>query len=165
MTVDPRRDETNKTNPLLTLTRKSGEVVWQRRPGDFEDFRFPMHACVGADGRHLVFGGYSVHNFGVYREGLRFYGSDGRLIRFVSRRDLPGGPRRVSTAHWYDSDRTHIDENRLLFFTPGVKEPMVFDIRTGDVLAGEIVEGQGDDRKWFDRPASENGSYNNQAMP
>lgn len=151
LTVEPRWSEDLRlTSPLLTLRSRSGKTLWVRKPDDFEDFRFPLHVCVSNDGEHLVFGGYSVHNYGKYEEGLRFYDGAGRLLAFISRRDLPRGQRSISTAAWYDDGRTHIDGDRLVFFTPGVAEPMLFDVHSGDVLAGEVIEGQGDDRGWFE---------------
>ncbi len=159
LTVDPRRSQrTRRSNPLLTLASRSGEVIWERTPTDFEEFRYPLDACVSRDGRYLVFGGVSVHNLGKYYEGLRFYDEDGRLLRFISRRDLPRGYRGVSTSLWYDDGRTRIEEYRFFFFTPGISEPMVFDVRNGKLLEGAIVEGQGDDRDWFQKESIRNPS-------
>jgi len=129
------------------------EIVWTRTPEHFEDFQFPMHACVSDDGRFVVFGGYSVHNLSQddkYREGLRFYDHEGHLIRLVSRRDLPLGSYSISTVHWYDSQRTRIEGRKLTFHTPGVDEPMEFELSTGKVLQGTIVPGQGSDDHWRD---------------
>lgn len=145
--VDPRWDDRFTFNsPLLTL-RHRGEVVWRRTADEFESFDYPMHALVADDSRHLVFGGYSVHNFGHYDEGLRFYDAAGRLIRYVSRRDLPPGEYSVSTAHWFDAERTVVRGQTLVFYTPGRDEPIEFDLRTGSATPAEaIVPGQGDDR-------------------
>ncbi len=140
-------------SPLLTLISGSEKIVWTRTREDFEDFHYPMHVCVSGDGKLMVFGGYSAHNLsgdGEYREGLRFYDQEGRLIRFISRRDLPVGQYSVSTAHWYDSEGTRIEGDRLIFVTPGVDEPMEFELSTGKVLKGTIVPGQGGDENWRD---------------
>ncbi len=153
LTVDPSRTQRpRRSNPLLTLTSRAGEVIWERTSEDFQDFRYPLHACVSADGRFLVFGGVAAHNLGKYYYGLRFYDENGKLLRFITRRDLPWGYHSVTTSFWYDEGRTRIEGHRLLFFTPGIDEPMVFDIRNGKVLEGQLVEGQGDDRDhWVDR--------------
>lgn len=152
LTVDPGGSaDYRHENPLLTLRSSTQEVVWSRTATDFEDFQFPMRTLVSDDGRYIVFGGYTVHNLSWdndYREGLRFYDHEGRLIRFISRLDLPLGQYSISTVHWYDSEETYIEENRLIFSTPGVTEPMEFDLSSGEVLKGRIVAGQGDDHHW-----------------
>lgn len=133
--------------PNLTITLRSRRhAVWSRGPADFEDFRYPLHALVSDDGSFLVFGGASAHNLGDYQEGLRFYRADGKLIRFLSRRDLPLGIRTASTANWYDARRSRLDGHHLLFFTPCRQKPLVVDVTTGEVLeGGPLVAGQGDD--------------------
>ena len=147
LTVDPRWTEDSRMQPLLTFYRGESEVLWQRLPEAFENFDFPMHACISDDGEYLVFGGYSVHNVGHYSEGLRFYDTTGRLIRYYSRRDLPPGVYSVSTAHWYDDERSGIVGSRFLLYTPESKTPTVFALETGEVLEGSVVLGQGDDKK------------------
>ena len=151
LTVDPVWSaDGSEMDPRLTLRSAGGSSLWTRSSSDFEDFQFPMHACVSDDGRHVVFGGYSVHNVSwddEYREGLRFYDNQGKLIRFISRRDLPIGRYSVSTAHWYDTERTRIVDGRLLFFTPGRDDPMEFELSTGATVVGDVVKGQGDDRR------------------
>jgi len=148
LTVDPRwNDETGHASPLLTLQRASGDLVWVRTPDEFEQFDYPMHACVSDDGRFIVFGGYSAHNFKNYNEGLRFYDATGKLIRMISRLDLPHGKYGVSTAEWYDEERSRIDGELFLFFTPGIPEPLRFDVETGELLEGTLVHGQGEDEK------------------
>lgn len=146
--VDPRWDtQFREWDPRLTLRRR-WTTIWERGPQDFEDFEYPNDVKVSDDGKWLVFGGYSAHNISFdpdYREGLRFYDSRGRLIRFVSRRDLPPGEYFTSTVAWYDATRTRLRGARLEFFTPGVEEPLVFDVTTGDPVQGRLVPGQGED--------------------
>jgi hypothetical protein len=153
--VDPRWDASySDLDPLLTLRRR-GTVVWRRSSDDFESFDFPMHMLVADDGRHLVFGGYSVHNVGNYDEGLRFYDAAGKLIRFVSRRDLPPGPYSVSTAHWFDAERTRIKGRTLHFYTPRREQPILFDLQTGKASPKTaIAPGQGDDEVNWRKPGS-----------
>ena len=152
--VDPRRlPDGSYHGSLLTLTSSTGDTLWTRTDADFEDFHFPTHACISDDGRFAVLGGYSAHNLSWdrdYREGLRFYNPEGRLIRFVSRHDLPLGPYSISTAHWYDADKTRIAGDRLVFHTPGIEEPMEFELSTGKLSQGQIIPGQGDDHHWRD---------------
>ncbi|MEM9599375.1 MAG: hypothetical protein AAGD06_34235, partial [Acidobacteriota bacterium] len=137
---------------VLTLRRDS-DVVWRRTPEDFEDFDYPLHALVADEGGYLVFGGVSVHNFGNYDEGLRLYDGDGHLVRFVSRKDLPPGHYSISTAHWYDAERSHIEGTTLVFYTPGRDAPIRFDLKRGTALPeGAVVPGQaGDDFDHFER--------------
>jgi hypothetical protein len=146
--VDPRWvTPFGEWDPRLTLRRR-WTTIWERGPQDFEDFDFPLDVEISDDGRWLVFGGHSVHNIisdTEYREGLRFYDSDGQLIRFVSRRDLPIGDYDISTASWYDATRTRIRGSRLEFYTPRRDEPLVFDVTTGELIQGRLIPGQGDD--------------------
>jgi len=156
--VDPRWSSTGESwNPLLTLRRHrawlglftSTEVLWQRSPSAFVDFAYPLDVKLSDDGAFLVFGGASAHNIvsdTTYREGLRFYDSSGKLIRFVSRRDLPVGSYGISTAQWYDSERSRVEANSFVFYSPSRREPLVFDLRTGGAITGHLVPGQGDDR-------------------
>jgi hypothetical protein len=146
--VDPRWDESRQLPRPLLVFRHDGAVLWRRDESAFEDFRYPLDVQVSDDGKWLVFGGTSAHNISFdteYREGLRLYSSEGKLIRFVSRRDLPVGDYGISTSDWYDRTRTHIEGERLFFFTPGVAEPLVFDLPTGTLVSGKLVPGQGDD--------------------
>jgi hypothetical protein len=151
LTVDPRWTDRLEMQPLLTLRTRDGELLWKRVPSQFEEFHYPMHACVSDDGQYVVFGGYSVHNVGHYREGLRFYGPTGRLIRFYSRRDLPAGVYSVSTAHWYDAERSRLVGSRFLLYTPERDVPTVFAVETGEVMEGSVVAGQGDDEEHWRR--------------
>jgi hypothetical protein len=144
--VDPGAgSDPAKATPTLTL-RSRLRAVWSRRPADFEDFAYPVRALVSDDGSFLVFGGASAHNLGDYHEGLRFYRADGKLVRFLSRRDLPLGIKSVSTANWYDARRTRLEGHHLLFFTPCRPKPLVVDVTSGEILeGGPLVAGQGDD--------------------
>jgi len=162
--VDPRWIEVyRKRDPRLTL-RRGQTTIWERGPEDFEDFRYPLDVKVSDDGRWLVFGGSSVHNISFdpdYREGLRFYDAQGKLVRFVSRRDLPVGDCGISSAVWYDSARTRLEGAELEFYTPRRDEPLVFDVTTGELIQGRLVPGQGDDshheewlRSWTSAPAA-----------
>jgi hypothetical protein len=140
--------------PLLTF-RHGENVVWQHGPDYFEDFDFPLDALVSDDGKWLVFGGASAGNVSFdtqYKEGLRFYSTSGRLVRFVSRRDLPVGDFGITTSNWYDSYRTRLNGTRLEFFTPSRPNSLVFDITTGRIAKGSLIVGQGDDshhQDWF----------------
>ena len=152
LVVDPQRSAEYASNsPLITLNSATEGIVWTRTAADFEDFQFPMHATVSDDGRFVVFGGYSVHNLSwdkENQEGLRFYDHEGRLIRFIGRQDLPLGQYSISTVHWYDSERTQIEGEKLIFRTPGIEDPMEFELSTGKVLKGRVVAGQGGDHNW-----------------
>jgi len=155
LTADPGwLSGASQMNPVITLSTASGTVVWSRGPEDFEAFTYPMHVSIADEGLFLVFGGYSMHNISSdtgYDEGLRFYEQSGALIRFVSRLDLPPGQYSVSTAHWYDSERTRIDGGTLLFFRPGTTEPMEFELSSGRLLQGTLTPGQGDDEHWREK--------------
>lgn len=159
--VDPRWDEKrNESDPRLTLRRR-WTTIWEREPRDFQDFWYPSDIQMSDDGRWLVFGGQSAHNIIYdpdYREGLRFYDSRGKLLRFVSRRDLPVGDYGISTASWYDATRTCIRGTELKFFTPSLEVPLVFDVTTGELIRGRLVPGQGDDShhdEWLRRLTGE----------
>jgi hypothetical protein len=149
--VDPSWDEISVVpRPLLTL-RRAGEELWSKEASAFQSFRLPLDVRLSNDGKWLVFGGVSVHNISFdtkYEEGLRFYRENGRLIRFVSRRDLPVGEYGVSTAFWYDEQRTRIVGTELHFFTPGRNEPLLFSLETGAVTRGRLTPGEGDDSHW-----------------
>jgi len=148
--VDPRLNKENqRAEPLLTLQDKTGQIIWERTADDFAEFRYPMHACLSDDGQFIVFGGYSAHNFKDYSEGLRFYNRDGNLIRWISRLDLPRGQFGISTAAWYDEDRSSIRNGVFRLFTPGRAEPLDFDLETGELLSGSLTPGQGNDEKAF----------------
>lgn len=155
LAVDPRW-QSDPWRPVLTLTRTTSwfglfarkQEIWRRSPSQFEDFHFPLDVKLSDDGAYLVFGGASAHNtiFDTgYREGLRFYRSDGHLIRFISRRDLPVGSYGVSTSDWYDSERSYVEGHTLTFYSPTRPVPILFDLETGAVLKGRVVSGQGDD--------------------
>ena len=155
LVVDPRwKDDWVESDPLLTLKDREGNVLWQRTEDDFENFLYPMEALINDDGQYIVFGG----NFGGYNvsdgeiEGIRIYDSRGKLIRFIKRCDLPLGISDLGNNRYYDEKRTKIQGHNLFFFTPKIREPIVFDVRTGKVLQGKIVKGQGSDdlyRKQF----------------
>lgn len=162
--VDPRWDEQRREwDPRLTMRRR-WTTMWEREPRDFADFDYPLDVEVSDDGRWLVFGGYSAHNIindPDYREGLRFYDSRGKLVRFVSRRDLPVPDYGISTAAWYDATRTRLRGTELEFFTPRLEEPLIFDVTTGELIRGRLVPGQGDDShhdEWLRRLTGESPS-------
>lgn len=132
------------TGARLRFESKTAGLLWERAAKDFKDFLFPLTVLISNDGRYIVFGGYAVHNdlfeFGS-REGIRIYrADDGMLVRFVSRKKLPRGPRSVSTEHWYDYKRSRIDGETLLLFTPNISAPIVFELASGKVLKGNLVQ-------------------------
>ncbi len=143
-------DESEET----VLTYRKGDVtLWTKRSSELEDYWSANHVHISDDGNWLVFGGVSAHNISFdleHREGLRFYRRDGSLIRFVSRRDLPVVEYGISTAFWYDGERTGIVGSELRFYTPGLDEPLVFEVSTGELVRGRLIEGQGDDAKHGD---------------
>jgi hypothetical protein len=150
--VDPHWNQLGDTvRPEIELRTDAGRLIWKKKAADFEDFKYPLHVSVSDDAQYLVFGGASVHNMihdEDYREGIRIYRANGTLVRFVSRRDLRPGSYGVSTASWYDSERSGISGGEFHLFTPGAEDPLVFRLSTGRVVRGDLIPGQGDDSHW-----------------
>jgi hypothetical protein len=150
--VDPQWNESrDAVHPEIELKTGAGRLVWRKKATDFEDFRYPLHVSVSDDGQFLVFGGASVHNMiddENYREGVRIYRADGTLVRFVSRRDLRPGSYGVSTASWYDSERSGIRSGEFHLFTPDEDDPLVLRVSSGRLVRGDLIPGQGDDSHW-----------------
>lgn len=145
LTVSPQGNRYRPAEAQFRFESKKQGLLWERTSGFFEDFHFPLHVSISNDGKYFVFGGFFVHNLifdAAYHEGIRIYTADGKLVRFVSRRDLPQGGQTVSTVRWYDYKRSRIEGNTFLLFTPGKEDPQLFDLATGNIVKGTSLSDQ-----------------------